>query len=289
MAPARAPKLARERTQRPSVKFDNSDIQSDYFDRHASLSQDFAVLIVKRQAEKEALARRALALCPDLKDFKWTWHTEKWSMGHGNYLESDGFDLPLELQGLRKRYMAGDITCAHWEIEFTRCYSLDRPVELDAYKTFGIEEPVQTDRSQVAAITLVVNDARQGLELHFPDKPSDAILDEIRAANTPVKIWRFHFVKRMWYTRNTPEAKAWAEAFVARHTTTHDKFLATMRAPHPTTPEPAEAPETPIPAMENKIIPVDFEITPAANVPLNPPVPVPITPSVPSWRRRTTI
>jgi hypothetical protein len=44
-----------------SLKFDNSDSMTDYFDRHASLSPDFALLVLKKQNETEKLARRALA------------------------------------------------------------------------------------------------------------------------------------------------------------------------------------------------------------------------------------
>src|SRR6266702_832971 len=97
--------------------YDNSDCQSDYFDRHATLSPAFALLVVSEQRKTESLARMAVGVSPLLKGVEFSWHVEQWSMGHGNYLESKGFEIPEELKGLRKVYgRAGDgVTQGHWE------------------------------------------------------------------------------------------------------------------------------------------------------------------------------
>src|ERR1039458_9337277 len=48
-----------------SLKFDNSDSMTDYFDRHASLGPDFLLGYVPKQAQTESLARRLLARYPE--------------------------------------------------------------------------------------------------------------------------------------------------------------------------------------------------------------------------------
>jgi len=116
---------------------DNSDSMTDYFDRHASLAPDFALLLVKKQNQTERLARRALALCPELAGLEWEWHTEKYSLGHGNYLESSGFELPGELQNLQTRYRGGGVTHAHWEIQFAAPYRGGGPGRILPHKNYG--------------------------------------------------------------------------------------------------------------------------------------------------------
>lgn len=115
-----------------SLKYDNSDSMTDYFDRHAPLSPEFLVLLVKKQAQTERLARKALAQAslgrPELSLDGWKWKTEKYSMGHGNYLTSGGFSLPETLQGLETHYRGGQVTHAHWEIEFTCGGRYGRPL-----------------------------------------------------------------------------------------------------------------------------------------------------------------
>ncbi|MDE2102880.1 MAG: hypothetical protein KGL39_36890 [Patescibacteria group bacterium] len=47
--------------------YDNSDIVTDYFDRHANLSPEFLLLLVKKQAQTEKLARKAMEIAfPEL-------------------------------------------------------------------------------------------------------------------------------------------------------------------------------------------------------------------------------
>lgn len=68
--------------------YDNSDGMSDYFDRHHSWGQDLLLAVVPKGAETERVARAAIANYPDLAGYVFEWKTEKWSMGHGNYLTS---------------------------------------------------------------------------------------------------------------------------------------------------------------------------------------------------------
>ena len=250
-----------------SLKFDNSDSMTDYFDRHASLSPDFALLVLKKQNETEKLARRALALVPDLSNLDWEWHTEKYSMGHGNYLESSGFELPAALQNLQTQYRGGNVTHGHWEIEFTRPYTTGNDLQILPHKNFGREigqtadSPAPPVAAVSGAITLSENHAKNGIQIHFPSKPDEAVRAEMKAAG-----WRWSFHNSCWYHRNTPENKQWADAFIARH-----QVSPVVVAPPPIS-VPAIAPVAP----PSNIIPL--------------PVPVrSVAPFIPAWRRRITV
>lgn len=192
------------------VCFDNSDTMSDYFDRHASLSQSFALAVVPKQAATERLARRGVAVSPLLAGIEFEWHTEKWSMGHGNYLESKGgFELPEELQGLRKGYGSGEgVRRAHWEVTFQTAYR--EPVTLDTiagYGKAGPEPEPEKTREPVECVTVSENDERDGIEVRFATKPAVAVLDSLKAAG-----WRWSRFSACWYTRRTAAAREFAAA-----------------------------------------------------------------------------
>src|SRR5262249_9501901 len=119
------------------ICFNNSDAITDYFDSHASLSPRFALLVVPKQAETERLARKAIEPYALLNSQEFDWHTEKYSMGHGNYLEAKkGFELPADLVGVRNYYRGGPVTHGHWEIQFEHAYS--RPIEMPAFQGYGM-------------------------------------------------------------------------------------------------------------------------------------------------------
>lgn len=117
------------------IAFNNSDAMTDYFDAHASYGPTFALKVVPKQAETERLARQAVESFALLSGIQFSWHTEKYSMGHGNYLESKGFELLPELQGFREGYRSGAVTHGHWEIEFQQAYS--HSFELPAFQGYG--------------------------------------------------------------------------------------------------------------------------------------------------------
>jgi hypothetical protein len=192
-----------------SVKFDNSDIQTDYFDRHASLSPDFVLLVVKKQAETERLARKALAIAfPEGNSgLDWKWHTEKYSMGHGNYLESSGFELPDELKNLQVGYRSGGVTHGHWEIEFTRSS------QLLPHRHLAVRPPAVRPlaKSHVGEVALSINAEKHGLELRFPNIPAELIRAELKTSG-----WRWSRFGGCWYIKDTPERRTSAEALVAR-------------------------------------------------------------------------
>ena len=195
-----------------SVKFDNSDSQTDYFDRHATLSPDFVLLVVKKQAETERLARKALALCPELAGLDWEWHSEKYSMGHGNYLESSGFELPEELKNLQVGYRSGGVTHGHWEIEFSRPYNDGQVLHIPPHRSHGQSPTVRPIQSSSQNVTLTENKSKNGLELRFPYIPAEVLRAELKAAG-----WRWSRFGGCWYVKASPEKRQWASEFVIRH------------------------------------------------------------------------
>lgn len=197
------------------ICFDDSDSMSDYFNRHATLSQPFALLIVPKQAETERLARRGVTVSPLLSGIELEWHTEKWSMGHGNYLEAKGgFELPSELQGLRNRGgYGGDLTHAHWEVTFQHVYR--EPVTLDAIAGYGQAGPESDKTSKIDGVTVTENDEKNGIEIRFPSKPSAEVLDSLKANG-----WRWSRFSGCWYAMRTDRARKFAESLTGNTTET---------------------------------------------------------------------
>ena len=220
------------------ICFDNSDSMTDYFDRHASLSQPFALLIVSKQAETERLARRGIETSPLLSAIPFDWHTEKWSMGHGNYLESKGgFELPAELQGLCNQCdSGGGVTHAHWEITFTRAYS--QPITLDTITGYGQTPPDRGEPTQttepVEGVTVTENNEKDGIEIRFPSKPTTAVLDSLMAAG-----WRWSRFSSCWYARRSDKARQFAESL--------------SNTESPAQPNTQEAGNTPAPAPASSL------------------------------------
>lgn len=70
------------------LTYDNSHYMSDYFDTHASWGERLLLGVVPKSSQTERLARRIVAKYPDLVAEEYTWHTENYSMGNGNYLKS---------------------------------------------------------------------------------------------------------------------------------------------------------------------------------------------------------
>jgi hypothetical protein len=183
--------------------YDNSDPMSDYFDSHATLGPAFALLVVHEQAKTQALARAAAARSPLLKDVEFTWHTENYSMGHGNYLQSKGFELPEQLKGIRKAYRGADVTHAHWEIKFSG------KGEYPTFQGYGEMLTVTMAPASASAstggITVRENAALGGIELHFSSKPDDATVSKLKAHG-----WRWKRGTNYWYKKASDSVRAFA-------------------------------------------------------------------------------
>ena len=123
-----------------SLKFNDSAPQVDHFEYHAPTGcPAFIVLLVKKQAQTENLARKALTACPELHTLDWSWKSEKYGGGHGNYLISSAIDLPVAVtQSLTARhtFSGQPVTRAFWEIQFANAWR-GSPLQLWPHKHYG--------------------------------------------------------------------------------------------------------------------------------------------------------
>jgi len=212
-----------------SLKFNDSAAQVDHFDYHAPLGcPAFLVLLAKKQAQTEHLARKALSACAELHALDWTWKSEKYGGGHGNYLISSPTELPAairEVLTVRTTFGGQPVTRAFWEIQFASPWR-GSALQLWPHRHYG-DHPPETDFSNgrhpdpdpihpsiyssnnpiVAAWCL--NDARRGVEIHFTRRPDDATLAPLRAD----RAWNYTGRTKCWYARQTDATVAWAKAF----------------------------------------------------------------------------
>lgn len=191
------------------LKYDNSDMMTDYFDRHAGVGVCMIAAVVKKQAETERLARSVVARYAELRDLDFSWHTEKWSMGHGNYLDGPYIDLPEDLHGLARHYgqPGGPVTSARWQIQFNRYLG-------DDFHTFRNYPGTVTESTPVPAaasdVTVTENEEKNGVEIRFPAKPDVSILSALKTHG-----WRWSRFAKCWYHRRTDEALAFAGELTA--------------------------------------------------------------------------
>lgn len=199
------------------ICYNDSDSMTDYYSPHAGLGPAFALLVVHKQAETEALARRALATSQLLSYIdNWVWHVEKYSMGHGCYLDQDngraGFELPEELRGKRESYSNGAVTHGSWEIQFRHAY--DTPVTLPCFRDYGSTAPAETTQPSTTAatggVTVKENTEKNGVEIYFDAKPDATVISKLKANG-----WRWAHFNKCWYKKATDETRAFAKQFVS--------------------------------------------------------------------------
>ncbi len=183
--------------------YDNSDMQSDYSHPHATHGPAFLLAMVPgKPAETERLARDAVARYPHLQAVEWDWHTEKYSMGHGNYLTSKtapGSEF--------EHHSKGKIRC-HWEIQFTgSCGRGEGFYAWAGYPGTGPAPAPEDGTPATGSGTPRLNTAKQGVEIHFSTKPSEDVLNRIRNAGG----WRFSRFARCWYAKDSLGTRAFAE------------------------------------------------------------------------------
>jgi len=201
-----------------TLRFNDSAIQVDYFNHHASTGcPEFLLLLAKKQAQTENLARKALSLCPELQSLDWKWHTERYAGGHGNYFASSPITLPETIQQnltVRKTWGNEPITEAFWEIEFVSAWR-GRGVSLWPHKHYGAKPVTGLVEPSIAAnlppptVKWCLNDALRGVEIHFSHRPEDKLLNPLRAARE----WRYSGHSKCWYARQSPENIAFAQKF----------------------------------------------------------------------------
>jgi hypothetical protein len=189
--------------------FDDSDMMTDYFHPHASLGPEYVLAIVKAQSETERLARSIVSRIPALAGVDFQWRTEKYSMGHGNYLEAKGCHREVE----HKAYDGREKVGAHWEVQFCKGYGTGRSLLPHPDYFLGDLTELRPDPANgnghgaVSEKTVRENKEKGGVEILFPSKPDPEILDKLKANG-----WRWSRFAGLWYNRNTPENLEFAKS-----------------------------------------------------------------------------
>jgi len=138
------------------------------------------------------------------------------------------------------------------------------------------------DRLIVSTVTLTENEAKNGLQLHFPGKPDEATRAALKGAG-----WRWSFYNGCWYHRLTPENRQWAEQFIARTATAPAVEPVAPVAPEPANVIPLRTPNSNLPSPKRtpQIAPMRG-FSPLGFKPTIVPKPKPRSGTVPLWRQR---
>ena len=167
--------------------FNDSDLSSDYNNRHHSITGEYCLGVVRKQARTEALARSFVARIPELSKLEWKWHVEEYSMGHGTYLESGG------IGSVKYQAYDGRSDVVYWyEISFNQY--IKEPMMKSRFSL----EPLTASPSNGGGGSGIVrkNEEKNGMEVKFPGKPDQEVIDYLKASG-------FHWsrAQRLWYKR----------------------------------------------------------------------------------------
>ncbi len=244
-----------------SLKFNDSAPQVDHFEYHAPTGcPAFLVLLVKKQAQTENLARKALTACPELHNLDWSWKSEKYGGGHGNYLISSAIDLPVAVtQSLTAKhtFSGQPVTRACWEIQFANAWR-GSALQLWPHKHYGAAvvqsafsngRDTGTNNGPITA-AWCLNERMRGVEIHFTRRPDDAALAPLRGD----RAWRYTGKTKCWYARQTPETIAWAKTFCENFNGGIAMTPPVPAAILPSLPAPAHEP-APIPVLASPAVP----------------------------------
>jgi hypothetical protein len=177
------------------IYFNDSNTMVDYFNAHCPIGESMLLAIVPKQAEKQALARHVLESYPELAKLTWEWHTENYSMGHGNYLESEAFGTEKQ-----HAYDGREEVNVWYEIQFNP-YAKDAVL---AYKDYpgtqpGAATPVRSGEKvaqRVDSVTIRRNEEHNGIEVVFPAKPEASVIRTLKSLG-----FRWSPRGELWYTR----------------------------------------------------------------------------------------
>ncbi len=192
--------------------YDDSDCMTDYYHPHASCSPTFLLAIVPEQARTERLARAIVARYPQLAEVSFTWHTENYSGGHGNYLMSD---VQGRLPETVKTYGHVSGPSWSWEVEFDGWTKAPYPV----FKGYPGTVAQPTSGNTGAANgeshagngggTVRRNLEHDGIEVVFPAKPAADILAGLRGLG-----FRWSPRQSLWYARYSTSLEQSARGLV---------------------------------------------------------------------------
>ncbi len=161
------------------ICFDNSDAMTDYFDRHHSL-ETYLLAIISDGREDERGLRNVIDRIPALKAVSFEWHTEKYSMGHGNYLESK--TCP---ETRKHPYKDHQVNC-HYEVRYQPTYrgkdgkAIAHPEWYQGDLSAAFSMASGGNGGPVAEMTIRKNVEMNGIEIVFPAKPERDVIDTIK-------------------------------------------------------------------------------------------------------------
>lgn len=176
------------------VTFDDSDSMTDYYAPHRSVGHPLLLALVPRQPKTRRLAEAIIERYPELKALGWTWHTENYAMGHGNYLMSGvvGEIDHAAYDGRPKVAISYEIRFDPWAKAML------------AYKNYPGDAVPSMESTPPA--TVARNEALNGVEVRFDAKPSEDVIGLLKAQG-----FRWSFRSRVWYRRYSPQALEWAQ------------------------------------------------------------------------------
>lgn len=177
------------------LTYDNSDPMTDYFDRHCGIGVALLLdTIPEKSPQSELAATKAISKYPELVKLAYHWKTEKWSMGHGNYLITDNC---VEI-------IQDDEETHHcrYEVTFDGKYGYS---EIYAYRDFpGIQPVTAAATMTIDKVTVTENKEKQGIEVRFPAKPSEDVIQKLKNEGFRWSRWG-----GCWYVKaygRTPES-----------------------------------------------------------------------------------
>lgn len=166
--------------------YDGSDPMTDYYDRHHSIDRKYLLAIVRKGARREEILRDIISRIPELQSLVWEWHVEEYSMGHGTYLESSKVG-EVEVSGSNILHYWYELSFTH-EAKFPKSkFFVDsdrmRPQDIPATQSAG-----------GSIGTVSINHSKNGVEIKFPGKPAQSVLDRLHAER-----FRWSRFGKVWY------------------------------------------------------------------------------------------
>jgi len=201
------------------ITFDDSHPQSDYFAPHRQIGSDLCLGLAQKGPKTEKLARSILAKYPELNKYKFTWHVENYSMGHGNYLISDHTGIRLK----RGAYDGRQEVETRFEIRFDT-YSKEMYPYKNYSSSYALQDSNETGHAiQSMDVTMRLNDEKEGVELKFTEKPSEEIMASLRIAG-----FRWSRAKRLWYAKQSERTIAFAKKLCGKEDISPVDFQETL-------------------------------------------------------------